>query len=276
MRYDRRPGISPLSRLVPQITMAERFYTNSSLFPGELILTGEAFRHLAIVCRGRPGTQVQLFNGDGFEYPATIQSVHKREVVLEVGEAVAVERELPIAIDVACAIPKGERIDLLVEKLTELGVRTLIPLLTTRSVVAPRPAKLERLRRIIVEASKQCGRNRLMQLAAPMTLAEVLSQHAPGFGRLIAHPYLVEGRSWRSLSEIPGETLASGVVLLVGPEGGFTDQEIVEMTEQGGQCIGLGSRILRVETAALVLAGWCTLHAERLRKSTGVETGWLS
>src|SRR5205823_3692868 len=145
-------------------SMSERFYLNSPLAPGRVELAGPEAHHLAAVCRLRPGDAACLFNGDGREYPARVVTAYRRRVVLEVTGEAAPDRELPFALEVAAPLPKGDRAQVLVEKLTELGATAFVPLATRRTVIVPREAKQEKLRRHVIEASKQCGRNVLMRI----------------------------------------------------------------------------------------------------------------
>jgi 16S rRNA (uracil1498-N3)-methyltransferase len=125
--------------------MAERFYVNCPLDVGAGVeLTGPEARHLAVVRRGRPGDVVCLFNGDGRESRAEVAAVTKRGVALRVLAVAAPERELSFRLEVAAPLPKGDRAQFLVEKLTELGATALVPLRTRRSVVHPGEAKLGR------------------------------------------------------------------------------------------------------------------------------------
>src|SRR5579871_447892 len=141
--------------------MANRFYTSFALSPGMVTIQGPEAHHLATVRRLHIGDSVVLFNGDGNEYLAEIASIDRKAIALNVLRVDMVNRELPIELTIACAIPKGERADFLIEKLTEVGATELIPLETERSVVKPRETKIERWSRAVIEASKQCGRNRL-------------------------------------------------------------------------------------------------------------------
>src|SRR5438105_856755 len=143
--------------------MADRFYVNCPLAPGPVVVSGPEAHHLATVLRARPGDAVCLFNGDGAEYPAIVANVHKKLVELEITARHRPKRELDFRLEVAAPLPKGDRGDFLVEKLTELGVTRFVPLRTRRSVVHPRPEKLERA---VIESSKQCGRNVLMEVGA--------------------------------------------------------------------------------------------------------------
>lgn len=226
--------------------MSDRFYTPQPLAPGEFRLVGPEAHHIATVRRFAVGDHVTLFNGDGREYPAEILSLGKKSVALTILSADEVTRELPFPLIVASALPKGDRADFLIEKLTELGVMRFVPLITARSVVHPKEAKVEKFERMVIEASKQCGRNVLMQVSAPMTWTDFV--HLPELPpqRLVLHT--TNGSS-------VGTTTGSAVVG-IGPEGGFTDEEVAIAVDEGWHPVSLGPRILRVETAALVAAGW--------------------
>jgi 16S rRNA (uracil1498-N3)-methyltransferase len=229
--------------------MAERFFVDTALVPGPITLHGPEAHHLATVCRLRPGDAVTLFNGDGREFPARVAEVGRRSVALEVGEPLAPQREVGFRLEVAAPLPKGDRADFLLEKLTELGVTAFTPLHTAHSVVQPRETKLERLQRHVIEASKQCGRNVLLQVGALTRWDDFVSRSDLPPRRLLAHP-----------GGPPLETPARGdVILAVGPEGGFTIAEVRAATAAGWRTVGLGPRLLRIETAALVLAAWAAL-----------------
>src|SRR5205823_11771974 len=148
--------------------MSERFYVNSPLQPGPVLVTGPEAHHLATVCRLRPGDAVCLFNGDGRQYPAAVVEVGKRAVTLQVQGSTEPRRERGFRLEVAAPLPKGDRAQFLLEKLTELGVTAFVPLRTRRSVVHPGEAKYDKLRRYVIEASKQCGRNVLLEVG-PLT-----------------------------------------------------------------------------------------------------------
>jgi 16S rRNA (uracil1498-N3)-methyltransferase len=225
--------------------MAERFYVNSPLAPGPVILEGAEAHHLATVCRLRPGDAVCLFNGDGRQYPATVAEVGRRRVALEVASVEAPARELGFRLEVAAPLPRGDRAQFLVEKLTELGVTAFTPLQTARSVVHPREARLDKLQRYAIEASKQCGRNVLLQVQPLADWSDFCrSAERPG-RKVLGHP----GGTDRHQDSPGTDTVAA-----VGPEGGFTDEEVALARSAGWQLLDLGPRILRVETAALVLA----------------------
>src|ERR1051326_2564968 len=130
--------------------MADRFYTSFALAPGPVVLHGPEAHHLATVRRFRAGDAVILFNGDGREYPAEILAVERKSITLNVLRVEAPPRELSFRLEVAAPIPKGDRGDFLIEKLTELGATDFVPLKTERSVVHPRETKLDRLQRAVI------------------------------------------------------------------------------------------------------------------------------
>lgn len=226
--------------------MSERFYINWPLSPGTVVLDGPEAHHLATVCRLRPGDAVCLFNGDGHEYPARVVHAARRQVELEITEQLTPRRELPFLLEIAAALPKGDRAQVLVEKLTELGVTTFVPLTTRRTVVHPREAKLEKLQRYVIEASKQCRRNVLMSVLDLADWEEFCRRDNLPRLRYLAHP---EGAA------VHGQAgQGEAVCWAIGPEGGFTEEEVQAALAAGWQTVSLGPRILRVETAAIAAA----------------------
>lgn len=221
--------------------MSDRFFFDGPLGPGDVTLEGPEAHHLAHVRRFESGDAIVLFNGDGHEYPATIIEVAKKQVTVQVGGVESPLRELGFALHIASALPKGDRGDFLIEKLTELGVTDFTPLLTDRSVVKADDAKAEKLRRAVIEAGKQCGRNVLMRVHSPARWAEWCVRQKGR--RLIAHP-----------STRPESPMAGEAVVAIGPEGGFTEAEVQLALNNGWEVLSLGPRILRVETAAIAAA----------------------
>ena len=224
--------------------MADRCFCPDPPVEGRLVLEGDEARHLTRVRRIGVGEVVEVFDGKGFAARARVESAGKNRVDLTLlGEPIA-DRVAPCRLTLATAVPKGERFDWLIEKATELGVARLVPLITERSVVDPRVAKLDRLRRLIVEAAKQCGRNRLMELDSPTPWTALARAPADGT-RLLAHPGGVPASAWRPIRH------GAPVTLAIGPEGGFTEPEVALAVELGWQAVGLGATLLRIETAGL-------------------------
>lgn len=151
-------------------------------------------------------------------------------------------RELAFRLEVAAPLPKGDRGQFLIEKLTELGATDFVPLRTARSVVHPKD--IDRLRRYVIEASKQCGRNVLMRVASLMDWKAYAKRDGLPAARLLAHPGGEQIGGWQP----------EAVACAVGPEGGFAEEEVALARAAGWRVVGLGPRVLRVETAALALA----------------------
>ena len=222
--------------------MADRYYCEEPIEGPTASLSGNEAHHLLHVMRAQPGDEVIVFDGQGGEFAAEITNCGRAEVELSVGPRQEIERELAFRLKLAVALPKGDRQRWIVEKAVELGVAELIPLNTQRSQKSQsEPAA--KLQRYVIEASKQSGRNRLMEIASPVGFAELLRMEAGR--RLLAHP---GGEIPKSLA-----SLESSALLAIGPEGGFTDEEVAEAVAAGWTIVGLGERILRVETAALAL-----------------------
>jgi 16S rRNA (uracil1498-N3)-methyltransferase len=171
-------------------------------------------------------------------------------VGLAIYERREVDRESPVPMTLGVALPKGDRQKWLIEKATELGVACLTPLETARGVAQPVGAALARFQRAVIEASKQCGRNRLMEIATPCPWGDFIAEPAQESAlRLFAHP------GGKPILEVRLENqTAREVWLAIGPEGGWTDDEIEVATKAGWQDVGLGRRLLRTETAAIALA----------------------
>ena len=229
--------------------MSERFFSPHPITAGCMMLDGPEAHHLIHVMRASVGDEVTLFDDSGCEFRATVETLRRADAELRIVERREVDRELPFPLTVGVSLPKGDRQKWLVEKLTELGVTTLVPLITDRSVAQPAAGAVDRLRRPVIEAAKQCGRNRLMKIATAQQWSEWISNSKSEIEshRLIAHP------TGAPLSEI-GPSQKQPAFLAIGPEGGLTDTEVAAATAAGWQLVALGPRILRVETAAVALA----------------------
>jgi 16S rRNA (uracil1498-N3)-methyltransferase len=234
-----------------------RFYASPGAFApdGQLVkLEGDETRHLRDVLRLREGDEVYVFNGQGQEYRCHIARVDRRSATLEViEETEPSSRESPLRLTLAVALLKGEKFDLVIQKATELGVARLIPVITSRADVKVRNTddgerKLVRWQRIALEAIKQCGRARLMQLEFPMALSDLMQATSSGIRLMFAE------RAGIALAEALNRSEPTDVTALVGPEGGWTDDEINQARVAGYEIVTLGGRILRAETAAIAVA----------------------
>ena len=237
--------------------MADRYFLAAAPVGDRAQLAGAEAQHLVRAMRASIGDEVVVFDGRGGEYLARIERVGRDVVELVILELRTADRELPLAIALGVALPKGDRQRWLVEKSVELGVARIVPLLCERSVAQPGEATADRLSRYVVEASKQCGRNRLLEIAPAASFAAFAGQDVPRSEvlRLAAHPHVQAGAGL-TLREVIGP-VAGGTCriawLAVGPEGGFTGNEVSALLENGWQSVSLGPRGLRTETAALAL-----------------------
>lgn len=229
-----------------------RFYAPpQSVRQRSICITGREAHHIRDVLRLRRADRVVVFDGTGREYPGIIEKVGAKEVVVDI-ESVrqAKSFRLPEIILVQ-AIPRLEKMDLIIQKATELGVDTIIPIETSRTVVRLREARLEarieRWRRIILEASKQCGRSRVPEVKTPVDLASAL-EFTRGCGLKI-FACLYEGA--KDLKGILANSAVKKIALFIGPEGDFTPQELDLAKSFGCTLVSLGPLTLRCDTAAI-------------------------
>ncbi len=234
--------------------MLDRFYCPDPPTDGKLAILGDEARHLARVRRVGVGQVVEIYDGRGSRCRAEVAAIGRDRVDLAVVEAPTLGPKPALTLTLASAFPKGERVDWMVEKATELGVARLVPLATERSVVDPRAAKLDRLRRVVVEASKQSRRDALMELDRPADWPTLVAS-ARADRRYLAHP---GGEPIARASVEPG----GSAILAIGPEGGFADAEVHRAVEAGWRVLSLGPTVLRVETAALMASGLLLALAE--------------
>jgi 16S rRNA (uracil1498-N3)-methyltransferase len=229
---------------------ARRLFVPGDRLAGpQVTLTGPEHRHVARVLRARPGETLTLFDGAGGEVEAQVIRVERGETALRLGTRRVVAGPA-VAITLLCAVPRGPRMDLLVQKTAELGVSRVVPVLTERSVARPgaeagRRARWEKIAR---EAARQCGRADVPAVDSPVSLTGALALSGLPSRRLA----LYEGERTRSLRAALAGAGPAPTALLVGPEGGFAAPELAEIGAARFESVGLGDRILRVETAAIV------------------------
>lgn len=226
-----------------------RVYVDAALESGaRLVLSGSAAGHLTRVLRLRPGAALTLFNGQGGEYAASIERVQGSKVTVAVGEHQPQERESPFPLTLAQGVSRGERMDLVVQKATELGASRLVPVLTERSIVRLDEERSDRKsshwRAIAIAACEQCGRNRLPEVTLPARLGEFLRGSPADDTRLV-----LSLEATQRIEDVPRPQ--RGATVLIGPEGGLTDEEQQSALAQGFVAVRLGPRVLRTETAAI-------------------------
>ena len=228
----------------------------------ELRLPPGPARH-AQVRRVQPGDVLQLFDGSGSDWPATVLAVGRSEVRVSVGAAVAVQRELPFSVTLALAMPANERMDALVEKATELGVAAVQPLMSSRSVLRLSGERAQRKQQhwqaIAEAACEQCGRARVPVVAPVQELAAWLAGLPAPPVRDGGHRLLLSLQPDAQPLQMRVPRCAESVLTLSGPEGGLTADEEAAARAAGFLPVALGARVLRADTAPLAVLAWLGL-----------------
>ncbi len=251
-----------------------RIYVDEPLAPGSAVeLPKETASHLAKVLRARGGDELVLFNGDGREFNGAIEAVRGSRVSASVGDGRQVNRESPLAVTLVQCVPRGDRMDFIVQKATELGVARIVPVLSQRSVVrldaAQAESKAAHWRAVAVSACEQCGRNRLPAIDAARPLLDYLGESPPRANRWILEPAsgpapveaarsvgeMQRSDTARPAAAAPGDAIDSAEIA-IGPEGGFAPEELEAFRISGFSQVSLGPRILRTETAAIAAVVW--------------------
>ena len=249
------------NRKSPRGAAVTRVHVDGALHPGSILeLARETASHLAKVLRARSGDELVLFNGDGREFTGTIEAVHGSRVCASIGAAREVSKESPLKVTLVQCIPRGDRMDFIVQKATELGVSRIVPVLSQRSVVrldaSQAESKRAHWRAVAVSACEQCGRNQLPLVEAPQGLLEFLGNLAPLTASDPALRWVLEPETTAPSrnSDLARSTEVAAIetaAIAIGPEGGFTPEELEAFELTAFTRAGLGPRILRTETAAI-------------------------
>lgn len=239
-----------------------RIHVDQPLAIGATVnLPPSASEHVGRVLRMVAGDALVLFNGDGCDYPASIVAVGKREVQAQVQTVQPLHNESPLALTLAQGVARGDKMDLVVQKATELGVARIVPLLTERSDVRLDAARAEKRllhwRAVVASACEQCGRARIPEVMPAVPLATWLTALAEDGGSRLA---LLPHGDLGARELVFG---AAGGTLVAGPEGGLGDGDVAALVAAGFSGLRLGPRILRTETAGLAaLAALQALHGD--------------
>ena len=232
--------------------MARFFLPKASIRDRHGTISGAELDHLRKVLRLRPGDSMTLFDESGWEHDAVLRSVDVERAEIEIQRSYLAQRESPLELTLGLALTKGDKMDFVIEKATELGVRTIAPLITQFTVPSlddKRSARRgERWQKIALSATKQCGRTRVPEIR-PLEDFNVFVREPSAAEVKI---FFWEKENQQTLHELhQSRPSVRAVTLIVGPEGGFNETEAATALEQGFVAIGLGRRILRAETAAV-------------------------
>ena len=236
-----------------------RFYCREPLAPGAHIELPEPVARHVRVLRLQPAAEIVIFDGRGGEYSATIARIERDRVVAAIGAWQDVERESPLAITLVQALQTGDKMDYTIQKAVELGVRTIVPVTSRRSVLrleGERAGKrVAHWQGVVAAACEQCGRNQVPLVAPLEKLEQWLARPAGDALRLMLAP--------GAEVALPALPPTGNVQLLVGAEGGLDPQEVIAARQAGFRAVRLGPRVLRTETAGLAaLAALQTLWGD--------------
>ncbi len=236
-----------------------------SISGSHAVFRGDPARHLITVLRKKPGDDIVLFDGQGTEYDATIERIDRDVVAATVrGKRVRCHAARP-AVALYAAVPKGRRFDLIVEHATELGADTIAPLMTDRTVVRMEVGsvdnKIERWRRIAVAAAEQCRRATLPRVTPPLSFPEAVEQLSESAFSILARSVAQQPPFHEILEEL--DAAHNEVRIFIGPEGGFTSEEVARAEDAGLRFASLGENILRTETAAMASLAVINCYLDR-------------
>lgn len=240
-----------------------RFYCPIEILAGQILeLPSAVAHHAARVLRLEPGDEVVLFNGDGGEFMSVISRISKQGVAVVVERHVQVERESPLTILLAQAVCMGEKMDWIVQKAVELGVTRIQPLITKQSVVRLSGERGEKrvshLQKVVISACEQCGRNHVPEVLPLATLQNWLGRQTESCRTSSGSPdacFMLSPFATKGLRDFKHPSNIGSITLLVGPEGGFTQDEEAAAMVADFIPLRLGHRILRTESAALAAMG---------------------
>jgi 16S rRNA (uracil1498-N3)-methyltransferase len=227
-----------------------RFFLDTPLAT-EMFIQGQDAHHISRVLRLQVGDTIVVVAPDGQVGTAQIKGLTIDQVILHLQESIIEQKEAPVAVYLAQGLPKSDKMDYIVQKAVELGVKAVYPVQMEHSVVqydlAKKNVRRERWQKLSVEAAKQCGRTLVPVIEPIQNLAELLA----GLSEQIVVIMLYEGEAAHGLKQVLREKPATSYLLLVGPEGGFSAKEVTLCQEKGASIVTIGPRILRTETASL-------------------------
>ena len=225
-----------------------RFYAPIAAFrEGQVSLAESEAHHLRDVLRHAVGDEVNVFDGSGGEFRCRVEAIAKRSAELIVLGPIETMAESPLRLTLAAALLKGDKFDLVVKKCVELGVSSIVPLITDRCDVRLKDAgkRVERWEKLVIDATRQCGRATLTAVNEPLDFRSFVGIERQGQSILFAE------RSGRAFDQVEP---TSDIIAIIGPEGGWSDGELALAEERRVNIVTLGGRILRAETASIAIA----------------------
>ncbi|KXZ40086.1 16S rRNA (uracil1498-N3)-methyltransferase [Alkalithermobacter thermoalcaliphilus JW-YL-7 = DSM 7308] len=235
----------------------DRFFVDASnidIDKGICIIEGEDVKHISKVLRYGVKDKIEVCDKNNNEYICEIIDITKTDVTLKILQKVSINREPNVKLTVYQGLPKGQKLDIIIQKLTEIGVSEIVLVTTKRSVAKidekKEDKKLDRWQRIAYEAAKQSKRGIIPKIKGPLTLKQSLEDMKNNDINIVAY----ENESENKLKNIIKNINVSSIGIFIGPEGGFDEEEIEKLKSENVKCVGLGPRILRTETASIVLA----------------------
>ena len=220
----------------------KRFYEKDVFKTNKI--TGEEFKHLKNVLRCDVGEEIICLNGDGNEYISEITRIADGFAEIKIKEVKKCMRDPKINITVFMGLPKGDKFEFLIQKLSELGVSNLIPFESSFTIAKPKDKKLDRYKKLAVEACKQCGRSKPLNVKECITFKNLLENVKNYETCYFAYENSLEG----NFDDVKGQ---QNVAVIIGAEGGFSEEEAKKLVLAGAKEVSLGRRILRCETAPI-------------------------
>lgn len=230
-----------------------RFFVNkNNIEENRILIDGQDAHHIARSLRMAEGDEAIVCDGEGGEYRCTLTRIRDEECECEIIEALDSGAESPVSITLCMAYPKGDKLEVVIQKAVELGCDRIIPFESSRCIKRPKAEKAEkqtaRLQRIAEEAAKQCGRARIPTVCPPVSFKEMLSEAKKSELSLLCY----ENEDGFSIKDaLKGAEAKRSISVIVGAEGGFAPDEVIKASEAGCLSVTLGKRILRCETAPL-------------------------
>lgn len=240
-----------------------RFFTTvENIFPDEILIKGEDAKHISRVLRMKIGEDIVLCDQNGFDYKCVISQISDGLVKAEILEKVISTSEADISLTLYMAMPKGDKMELIVQKVTELGANEIVPFISARCVSKPddksADKKIARYQKIAYEAAKQSGRGKVPTVCPIVSFKEAVS-----LGK--KHDlciFLYENQEDSNAKKVLSAAKFKDIGVFIGSEGGFEEEEASFASENGHKLVGLGNRILRAETAAITAVGMVMYHSD--------------